>query len=151
MKWQPTPVFLPEDFHGWRRLAVYSPWGCKELDTTERLHFTSLHFMRALQYGHRPSALIMPGPGNQQFMVQIALNLFKLANSKSVYPAYPVLPSPSHENYNIGSRPCYPFASCLTLVLSWVALCGTPCLLFLEVCETCLHDSNVHICMSYHT
>ena len=20
----------------------YSPWGCKELDTTERLHFTSL-------------------------------------------------------------------------------------------------------------
>ena len=22
----------------------YSPWGCKESDTTERLHFTSLHF-----------------------------------------------------------------------------------------------------------
>ena len=31
-KWQPTPVFLPGGFHG-----LYSPWGRKELDTTERL------------------------------------------------------------------------------------------------------------------
>ena len=54
------------------------------------------------------------GVGCHCLLHQIALNLFKLANSKSVYPAYPVLPSPSHENYNIGSRPCYPFASCLT-------------------------------------
>ena len=35
--WQPTPVFLPEEFHGQRSLVVYSPWGSKELDTTERL------------------------------------------------------------------------------------------------------------------
>ena len=35
--WQPTPVFLPEEFHGQRSLAGYSPWGHKELDTTERL------------------------------------------------------------------------------------------------------------------
>ena len=41
-KWQPTPVFLPEESHGPRSLAGYSPWGHKELDTTERLHFTSL-------------------------------------------------------------------------------------------------------------
>ena len=27
--------------HGQRSLAGYSPWGCKELDTTERLHFLS--------------------------------------------------------------------------------------------------------------
>ena len=32
-----TPVFLPEKFHGQRNLAGYSPWGCKELDTTKRL------------------------------------------------------------------------------------------------------------------
>ena len=31
------PVFLPGEFHGQRRLAGYSPWGHKELDTTERL------------------------------------------------------------------------------------------------------------------
>ena len=28
----PTPVFWPREFHG-----LYSPWGCKESDTTERL------------------------------------------------------------------------------------------------------------------
>ena len=37
--WQPTPVFLPGESHGQRSLAGYSPWGCKELDMTERLHF----------------------------------------------------------------------------------------------------------------
>ena len=38
-KWQPTPVFLPGKFHGWRSLAGYSPWDRKESDTTEWLHF----------------------------------------------------------------------------------------------------------------
>ena len=35
-EWLPTPVFWPGDFHG-----LYSPWDCKESDTTERL---SLHW-----------------------------------------------------------------------------------------------------------
>ena len=44
-KWQPTPVFLPGESHGQRSLAGYSPWGCKELDTTERLtHIFTLIF-----------------------------------------------------------------------------------------------------------
>ena len=35
-KWQPTPVFfLPEKSHAHRSLEGYSPWGRKELDTTE--------------------------------------------------------------------------------------------------------------------
>ena len=38
-KWQPSPVFLPGKYHGWRSLVGYSPWGHKELDTTEQLHF----------------------------------------------------------------------------------------------------------------
>ena len=38
-KWQPTPVSLPGESHGQRSLVGYSPWGCKESDTTERLHF----------------------------------------------------------------------------------------------------------------
>ena len=29
-KWQPTPVFLPENFHGQRSLASCSPWDHKE-------------------------------------------------------------------------------------------------------------------------
>ena len=32
-EWQPTPVFLPGEFHGQRSLADYSPWGHKESDT----------------------------------------------------------------------------------------------------------------------
>ena len=36
-EWQPTPVFLPGEFHGQRSLVGYSPWGHKELDMTECL------------------------------------------------------------------------------------------------------------------
>ena len=35
------PVFLPGESHGRKSLVGYSPWGRKESDTTERLHFTS--------------------------------------------------------------------------------------------------------------
>ena len=35
-KWQ--PVFLPGKFHGQRSLAGYSPWGCKESETTLHTH-----------------------------------------------------------------------------------------------------------------
>ena len=35
----PTPVLLPGKSHGWRSLVGCSPWGHKESDTTERLHF----------------------------------------------------------------------------------------------------------------
>ena len=35
----PTPVFLPGEFYEQRSLAGYSPWGHKELDMTEQLHF----------------------------------------------------------------------------------------------------------------
>ena len=38
-KWQPTPVLLPGKSHGQRRLVDYSPWGHRELDTTEQLNF----------------------------------------------------------------------------------------------------------------
>ena len=37
----PTPVLLPEKPYGQRSLVGYSPWGRKESDTTEPLHFTS--------------------------------------------------------------------------------------------------------------
>ena len=47
-KWQPTPVFLPGESHGWRSLVGYSPRGRKESDTTERLHF-HFHFQKPFQ------------------------------------------------------------------------------------------------------
>ena len=36
----PIPGLLPGKSHGQRSLVGYCPGGCKELDTTERLHFT---------------------------------------------------------------------------------------------------------------
>ena len=40
-KWHPTPVLSPGESHGRRSLVGCSPWGSKELDTTEQLHFLS--------------------------------------------------------------------------------------------------------------
>ena len=59
-EWLATPVFLPGEFHGRRSLAGFSPWGCKELDTTEHLSmhthliFKSVsHFEFIFVYGMR--------------------------------------------------------------------------------------------------
>ena len=41
--WQPTPVFLPGEFHGQKSLAGYSPWGRQQLDTTEAIQHTHTH------------------------------------------------------------------------------------------------------------
>ena len=41
-KWQPTPVLLPGESHGQRSLVGYSPWGHKELDTTEQLNNSNI-------------------------------------------------------------------------------------------------------------
>ena len=41
-QWNPTLVLLPGKSHGRRSLVGCNPWGCKESDTTERLHF---HFL----------------------------------------------------------------------------------------------------------
>ena len=36
-KWQPTPVFLPGESHGWRGLVGYSLWGGTESGMTKQL------------------------------------------------------------------------------------------------------------------
>ena len=38
--WQPTPVFLPGEFHGQRSLVGYSPWDCK---SQTQLKHLSMH------------------------------------------------------------------------------------------------------------
>ena len=45
-KWQPIPVFLAGKFHEQRSLASYSSWGHKELDGTEWLNWTELHWSK---------------------------------------------------------------------------------------------------------
>ena len=64
-KWHPTPVLLPGKFHGWRSLVGYSSWGCKESDTTERLHFLSFYssFWRRKW---QPTPMFLPGESRGQ-------------------------------------------------------------------------------------
>ena len=44
-EWQPIPAFLPGKSHGQRIPGGYSPWDCKELDTTERAHTLASHLL----------------------------------------------------------------------------------------------------------
>ena len=44
IEWQSTAVLLPGKSHGQRSLVVYSPWGRKESDMTERATSLSLSF-----------------------------------------------------------------------------------------------------------
>ena len=57
-KWQPTPVFLPGEFYEQRSLVGYSPWGHKELDTTEWL--TLWYWMNIHQFNvHEIRRIVM--------------------------------------------------------------------------------------------
>ena len=47
--WQSPLVFLPGESHRQRSLACYSPWGCRELDTTERLDNNTFLLVPKLQ------------------------------------------------------------------------------------------------------
>ena len=51
-KWQPTLVFFPGKSHGQRILVGYSPWGCKESDTTEQLSTQALTRSIKPEYDH---------------------------------------------------------------------------------------------------
>ena len=42
-QWQSTPVFLPEESHGWRSLVGYSPWGATSWTQLSNFTFT-FHF-----------------------------------------------------------------------------------------------------------
>ena len=57
-KWQPTPVFLPGEFHGQRILAGYSPWGHKESDRTEWLSLTHLGKIGVLEFLRRVGLIV---------------------------------------------------------------------------------------------
>ena len=50
-KWQPTPLFLPGEFHGQGSLAGCSPWGLKESDTTEQTQTGLITFNVSTEYG----------------------------------------------------------------------------------------------------
>ena len=59
-----TPVFPPGQFHGQKRLVGYSPWSCKESDTTERLRLSFKKKSRVLQKPFS-SPGDLPDPGTE--------------------------------------------------------------------------------------
>ena len=69
-KWQLTPVFLPEKFHGQRSLVGYHPWSCKESDTTE----VTEHARREPRIGYTHSLAFL------LFLIQRELKHFKNIN-----------------------------------------------------------------------
>ena len=52
VKWQPTPAFLPGEFHGQRSLVGYSPRGLEESDTIEQLTLSLSLFTPMVVYFH---------------------------------------------------------------------------------------------------
>ena len=60
-QWQPTPVLFPGKSHEWRSLEGCSPWGRKESDMTERLHFLSLFTFMHWRRKWQPTPVFLPG------------------------------------------------------------------------------------------
>ena len=52
--WQPIPVFASKEFHEQRSPVGYSPWGCKESDTTKWITLSKrivIHLLRHMYHG----------------------------------------------------------------------------------------------------
>ena len=57
--WQPTPLFLPGEFHGQKSLVGYNLWGHTELDMTE-VTYTPTHYMQITE--SRENIIGLPCP-----------------------------------------------------------------------------------------
>ena len=79
--WHPTPVFLPGKSHGQRSLAGYSPWSCKQSDTTEahtHTNFGSEVSKDSANYGK----------SNHLYYYMILKIIKKTSNKYSIYDPY---------------------------------------------------------------
>ena len=87
-QWQPTPVLLPGESHGWRSLVGCSPWGHGELDTTGQLHF-HFHALEKEMVTHSSAlAWRIPGTGGAWWaavygVAQSQTRLKRLSSSSS--------------------------------------------------------------------
>ena len=82
-EWLPTPVFLPEEFHGQRTLAGCSPWGLKELDTIQQL---TLSLSKFICWSPNPQCNYVWKWGPIYRCVSVACTLSCLVVSDSVQP-----------------------------------------------------------------
>ena len=114
-KWQPTPAVLPGKSHGQRSLVGYSPWGSKEPDTTEPLHFTSLVQLLSLV---QIFAILWTAARQASLSCTEFWRLLKLMSLELVMPS-------NHLVF------CHPFSSCLqsfpaswSFLMSWLFTSG---------------------------
>ena len=94
-KWQPTPVFWPRGFHRQRSLAGYSPWGHKEMDTTEQLSTfpTAIHGAKLVY------------PISQIYLFQDAYQALRPGSSRGVLSIH-LNPSQTWKSHrNVTSKP----------------------------------------------
>ena len=63
------PVLLPGESHGWRSLVGYTPWGRKESDMTERLHYC----YSLLRYTERMYTLL-----GQELAAKVMLQIYRM-------------------------------------------------------------------------
>ena len=62
-KWQPTPIFLPGEFHGQRSLVGYSLWGRKEADVIEWLTLSHIwHDLATIHTNANPLSSFLSSP-----------------------------------------------------------------------------------------
>ena len=93
-EWHPTPLFLPEEFHGQRRLAVHSPQDCKDLDTTEQLTCTHTH-VQTLRLSFSKPALCLGYIYHTLHPSFVCLGSFHNHVSSRTWVSFPSLPTES--------------------------------------------------------
>ena len=96
-KWQPTPVFLPGEFHGQRGLVGSSPWDHKQSDVTELLALWSMITRKIQnQVTFRSVTQSCPtvcdphehmGPYQASLSLTLSCSLLKLISTQSVMPS----------------------------------------------------------------
>ena len=127
-EWLPTPVFLPREFQGQRSLVGYSPWGCKELVTTEQITLSALQRRKqkkgpfAGTLGLAPSPVILFG-----FKFASIFKLHILTVHSSIHSHAPTGASSKQRTFTLPKRSCViilsPFLHHpLSISSSWVML-----------------------------
>ena len=114
--WEPTPVFLPGEPHGRRSLVGYSPWGRKELDTSEWLVHTHMQLFCSM------------------FLHLDFLGIFSCLDWSCLLPGRITPPTPARPlsfwAHHVGSARC----RFIVLLLMWsVVICLRWCLLDLPI------------------
>ena len=85
---QPTPVFLPGEFHGQRSLAGYSPWGHKESDVIEWLILSPSWKSVVQSLSHvQHFETLWTGAHQTSLSFTISQSLLKLMSNESVMPS----------------------------------------------------------------